>query len=232
MLLRALPENRDERWRTLDAILRKWFPPPPAVTGVAASECDDAERRLRLSLPKALREWYEGYGVRAEVWSPVDRLLPPDEFRIVDNVLIFYRECQAVVSWGIRLQDLVLEDPPVVVQDVADNRCWLIESDTTSQFALQSALLNAKWSGLVAHRANGQLTDEAIRAITSTYRRLPFPDIHWPPFATRLFGGDEVLLETEADTWLWVTALNREAFEAVDHLARRCGMAWEQMSDE
>jgi hypothetical protein len=227
-----LPENRDERWVLLDEILDAWLPESPTASGIDAAELDAAERRLGLSLPPALREWYARHGARSDIWSLQDKLWVPAEIRVEDGVLTFAIENQGVVRWGIRLDDLLDEDPVVVVSDPSGKGGWLVESESTSGFALQFALLNAKWSGAVRHRANGQGTDEAFQAIARAYPRLPFPDMHWPAYPTRVYGHDDVLIEAEAETWLWVTGRTRRALDEVDALVRGTGMAWEDLATE
>ena len=62
-----LPRLREERWALLDRILADWFAPPDGVPPLSASDLDLAERRLALSLPLALRDWYLRYGRRQDV---------------------------------------------------------------------------------------------------------------------------------------------------------------------
>jgi hypothetical protein len=229
MLTGGLPATREARWALLEAVLERWFP-GATPSGVASSDLDLAERRLALRLPVALREWYELHGARADVWSLQDRLFMPDQLRLEDGVLTFAIESQGVVRWGIRLDDLDVDDPPVVVSDPDRRGYWSEESDATSSFAIQYALLNAKWSDAVTHHANGQATDEALDAIARCHPRLPFPDMHWPGWPTRFYGGDDVLVETVADTWIWISARTEQALEAIDAQMRDAGVVWEHIS--
>jgi len=223
-----LPASRDERWALLGRFLGRWFPDQRANHGVDVAELVLAEQRLGISLPIAFREWYERYGARPDVWSLQDTLWMPHDLRVERGVLTFCIENQGVVRWGIRLDELATEDPPVVISDPADGQAWLVESLTTSAFAMQLAVLNAKWSGSARYRANGQGTDEAFGAIARSYPRLPFPDLHWPSWPTHFFGGDDVIIETNAETWIWVTARSQSALAEVDALVRKAGMdGWE-----
>lgn len=52
-----LPENRDQKWIALREMISHWFPPSAGSHGVSAAEISEAERRLGLSIPLALREW-------------------------------------------------------------------------------------------------------------------------------------------------------------------------------
>lgn len=232
LLPEQLPPSREERWDLLGAFVGAWFPPPQTAVAVDRAELDGAERRLALRLPPALREWYERLGARADVWSLQDRLLSPSEVQVVDGVLTFGIENQGVVRWGIRVGDLGTADPPVVVSDPAGTGSWVLESETTTAFALQFAVLNAKWSGAVRHHANGQGNEQAFETIERTYPRLPFLDAHWPPYPTRFYGYDDLIIEAQAHDWLWVTARSWTALEAVDALLRHAGMTWEESTIE
>ena len=61
--------DRSLEWRRLEGFLDAWFPPAARAAGVPASHLDDAERRLGVPLPPALRELYEQFGARADIWS-------------------------------------------------------------------------------------------------------------------------------------------------------------------
>src|SRR5262249_17968637 len=83
-----------------------------AADGLPAKVLADAERRLGLNLPEALRHYYELAG-GLEINRSYNRILPPEEFETGDDRLIFMEENQDVVTWGILLSDLRLEDPVV-----------------------------------------------------------------------------------------------------------------------
>jgi hypothetical protein len=228
----CLPPSREERWALLDAFLAAWFPESPTPTGLDFADLETAERRLALRFPPALREWYGLYGARTDVWSLQDELWLPRRIRVEEDVLTFCTENQGVVRWGIRVDDLHLEDPPVLVSEPGATGQWIVESESTTAFALQFAVRNAKWSRRVRHRANGEATQPAIQAIERIYRRLPFPDAHWPVFPTRFYAGEDVLIEVNAETWLWVTALSRAALDRVDSVVRAAGGSWEVITTE
>lgn len=204
----------------LDALLAKWFRAP--TDGIPTPDLAVAEERLGRSLPVALREWYARYGARTDVWSRQDRLLKPCELKVERDVLIFAIENQGVVTWGIRLEDLKSDDPPVFVSD-QNGKDWLIESPTTSAFAIQYALMNVKWCG-GKHSANGEGTDGAFAAIAESYPRIPVAEMHWPTPPTCFYGNDEIIIETNGDTWIWATAQTQEALAQLDALVRDAGM--------
>src|SRR5262245_37781902 len=83
--------------------------------------------------PDALAQWYFAVGRVPELTSIHNRLLPPDDLELKDDVLIVYVENQSCAFWGIQTEALMQDDPPIVVGDMGD---WWCESDTLSKFAL------------------------------------------------------------------------------------------------
>jgi hypothetical protein len=228
VLISELPASRSDRWKLLDAFLERWFTAPRGHQGVGASELRLAEQRLGLSLPAAFREWYERYAARENVWSLQDTLRTPHQLNVEHGALVFCVENQSVVQWGIQLEELTREDPPVVVSDPAGGTTWLVESPSTSAFAATFAVMNVKWSEAVRYRANGAGTAEAFVAIEERYSRLPFQDLNWPAWPTRFYGSDDLVLETHADSWIWASARSRSALAELDAIVRAAGMdAWE-----
>jgi hypothetical protein len=107
---------------------------------------------------------------------------------------------------------------------------WIVESESTSAFAIHFALCNAKWSSALACSADGPATDETLRAVEGRYPRLPFADMHWPARPTRLYGEDDLIIESQAETWLWVSARTSRAFQEAEQILRAAGMPWEKVS--
>jgi hypothetical protein len=227
----TLPETRSERWALLARVIAHWFPAWRGGQGVRGADLLLLEQHLGRPLPAALREWYERQGARADVWSLQDTFLMRP-LQIDRDVVVVGVENQAVVRWGIRLEDLSADDPPIVVSDPDGATSWLVESPTTSAFAIQLAFLNVKWSRAVSYRANGQGTDEALVAIDRGYPRLPCGDIHWPAWPTRMYSRDDIVIETNGDTWIWASARSPEALTELDAVVREAGMQqWESYED-
>jgi hypothetical protein len=228
----ALPRSRSQRWTLLEQFLARWFP-PFLHPGVRPSELDSASERLGLPLPVALREWYQRQGARADVWSRQDRWLSPRQFEVADDLLIFCRENQAVVQWGIAVKDLSMADPPVILSHRHGPTIRHTEHETTSGFALAFAVMNAKWSTAAKYRANGEATDEACQAIRSTLPRLPFPDLHWPGSPTYFHADDDIVVEIQSATcpWVWAVARTAASLEKIDALVRANRMDWQDLSD-
>jgi hypothetical protein len=117
-----------------------------------------------------------------------------------------------------------MADPPVLVSDPSDPNSWFEETDTVSRFALLFAALNVKWSDFPRHRANFDLSDDVAAAFEDSLPRLPFSDLHFPPFPTRLLGNEDLVVELDSNAWAWVTALTSEAFDSAREIAQSAGV--------
>ena len=157
MLANPIASDRSSRWALASRLIEDWFgdASQPKEGGFAPTDLGEAERRLGLTLPASLREWYLHSGARGDVWSVQDRLVPPRELCVEEDRLIIFRENQNVVQWGIQTSSLREVDPPVVVFDPSGAGLHHVEALSVSAFALQMLVLNAKFSGLDLSCANG-----------------------------------------------------------------------------
>ena len=177
-----------------------------------------------------LREWYELAGRRKAVWSCQDHFLEPEELRIEGNKLIIRIENQAVVQWAIPLDALLDDDPPVLVSNSSDAKDWFEETSRFSTFVLSQMLVDVKFSDSVAFSANGRATDEPLAAIAGTYQKLDFPDLSWPAHPTRIYGGSDLVVETNGETWIWVSARANASFRPAIELIAGTGVTWEHVA--
>lgn len=228
-LLRDVPQSREERWNALKMFFNGWFGQLGPADGYDEPSIRAAEERLNLRLPPSLREWYALAGRRADVWSRQDHFLSPQELRIEDERLVIYVENQSVVNWAIPLEDMTHDDPPVFVSDPQDSEEWIEESPAVSMFALSQMLLNVKFAESTPCSANGEATRGSLIAIRRNYQTLGFPDLNWPPGPTRIYGGQDLVIETNGESWIWVSGKSTATFsDAVDRMAR-AGVTWTQI---
>jgi len=229
-LFGTLPVQREQRWDLLKHFFAGWFGelgPPDSCT--PQSICA-AEKRLQLALPVALREWYALAGRRKSVWSCQDHFLEPEELRIEGDKLVICIEAQAVVKWAIPLLSLSDNDPAVLISDQGQSKGWIEETPSVSVFALSKMLLDVKFSDGAAFSANGQATDESLAAIARTYTKLDFPDLSCPAQPTRVFGNADLIIETDGETWVWVSGRSRVTFCPAIDLIAGAGVRWEQVT--
>lgn len=147
-------------------------------------------------LPDALAQWYFTVGRVPELTSIHNRLLPPDDLELKDDVLIIYVENQSCAFWGIQTEALMQDDPPIVVGDMGD---WWCESDTLSKFALTVALSELCLSG-GRFGCMGTLDAAASAALRAALPAAQVRPLQWPAEREACFLVDAevvVLLEGE-----------------------------------
>ncbi|GAA1299347.1 hypothetical protein [Saccharothrix xinjiangensis] len=109
--------DRDGAWRFVREYAEHFATPLGDGDGCAV---DEAEERLGVRLPAAVREAYALFGRRTDLTSNQDELLPPDRLGLWDDVLVHRVENQGCAHWGVALSG---DDPPVLVRpDLADKR--------------------------------------------------------------------------------------------------------------
>jgi len=233
-----LPAEREQRWQLLSELLASWWPSGwgRLTHGISPQRLDEAERRLGKPLPVALREWYCGYGALGEFWSRHDKWLAPEELEFVDGVLIFYVENQSVVQWGIRIGDLVLDDPKVVIDGPDGDSTWRRESPSLSEFALQMFLHCLQWSDKNRGWTSGPARRGVVRVLKTRYRRLPLRSWSWPAPPTYFLGDEDTLVELNGTSdmgwWIYACARSESAFQKVQEVLARAGFQPEASSDE
>jgi hypothetical protein len=230
-LFRKLPTEREARWYLLKRFFSGWYGRLEPGDGCPRESILASEQRLQGALPPALREWYELAARRKAVWSCQDHFLQPEELRIENNKLIICIENQAVVRWAIPLDALLDDDPPVFVSNQSDATDWLEEASRFSTFILALMLFDVKFSHPSRFCANGQATEESLVAIARTYQKLDFPDLNWPAHPTRIYGGSDLVVETNGETWIWVTARSKAFFCPAIDLIASTGVTWEHVTD-
>ena len=208
---------RTDRWSLLKDFIAEWHKPLEEGDGYSAAEIDAAEKRLGVKLPEALREWYTLAGRRKDITAAQNFLRLPERLyqaqedleQSICEVIYFYTENQAVVNWGIFVSDLTLDDPPVYLDETG-----AIENQTLSEFITQMVVLETACFG-TAFGGNSAADLKALETVEQNFVPLGFPKWRWPADCCRLYGGSDVLIETEASPdgyrWIWVGARSQEA---------------------
>ena len=191
---------------------REWLTPLRDGDGCTAEELAAAEERLGLRLPASMAAFYRLLGRRRDLTSNQDRLIALNSLTVEDGVLIYRIEAQGCASWGVRVSDMGLADPPVVFcEGYRDGSPWRRFLGSFSLAAVEMVLYEAIFVGEVGRHDNRELDEPDIARLEEKYERLPFPDYPawWQPEvqqAIRWFGGPDVLLREDSRTWLWVLA--------------------------
>lgn len=120
--------------------------------GFSETEILALEKKEGLTLPKILRNYYLTLGKNKAINFSFNRLLKPTNQAGFSNDkhFVFYEENQSVVFWGIKEQDLQLENPCVYGNYDAINLTeeWFIDSPTIESFLLSMAFWNGVLGGL------------------------------------------------------------------------------------
>jgi hypothetical protein len=200
---------------------RDWLTPLGDGDGCTAKEVAAAEERLGLRLPASMATFYQLLGWRTDLTRNQDTLIFLNSLRVVDGALVYRIENQACASWGIRVADLGLADPPTVFcEGYGDGRPWRPFLRSFSLAAVEM-VLSESLVGRTGCHGNRPVNDEAdTMRLDALYERLPLPDYPawWQPEvpqAVRWFGGPGVLLREDSRAWLWVLARNAASLACI-----------------
>jgi len=91
---------------------------------------ENCERRLGTKLPDALRTLYIRTGAH-RFHHACDELVAPEQLSLDGGFLVFYKQDQGSIFWGINHKDLLLDDPQVWA--IYDDEV-LSDSSTVSDF--------------------------------------------------------------------------------------------------
>ena len=81
--------------------------------GIDILRIEEAETRLGVRLPHALREFYHTVGNIELFGSSHNRFAPLDEIYIEEALLFFLEENQSVCMWGVDVDELAYDNPAV-----------------------------------------------------------------------------------------------------------------------
>ena len=217
----------EPRWRALVELVETWFAGISVDDGIAPERLEAAALRLEHSLPASLRELYLLAGARDDLFCEQNRLLTPEELVIVDERLVFWRENQNVVRWGIPVSALHTDDPPVEMDDVRDPGAkhahhWVPSNDQLSQFVLQMLLMDL--FALSDHGVLAGLTDKVLFVLAAVYPQLELPDWPWPLHPTRFYAGRDSVLVVDADLSMYGASRHADAHDRLVNLLEGYGV--------
>lgn len=174
--LRGGVTSRSQVWDFVRRFADEWTGRPlRPEDGCTAAELDAAEAELGFELPAAVREGYALFGRRDDLTGQQDPLVPPMGLHVDDGfggVLVFRVENQACASWGIPLDRVEQDDPPVVVES---HEGWVPFLDHMSvawvELVLSESLLGA---GSLYDAC--ELPDALLPNLAARYTRVDLPD--------------------------------------------------------
>lgn len=215
-----------EFWPYYQELVAQLYQPLSSGDGVSDDEVTSAEQRLGLRLPRLLREFYLLAGKRTDLNHASCQLVHPTALQIEEEKLVFYVENQAVCVWGVRAEDLEVDDPPVVR---GDSVAWSAQWEWEPQFERFSSflLMMLCWQGVrggMTHTAVVSGIDAQVEeTIGERWRAL---DIDAGEWGIRAYIGDGQLLclvGTKPRVDLYVGARSEKELAEIEELLH---VAW------
>jgi hypothetical protein len=117
----------------LEDVVARFFP-NSSDPGYTSEEIADGARRLDLRLPTKLTRFYQDAPVRGPLGTVQEQVLGPHELRVASGTLLFCVENQGVCLWGIPLDRINEDDPPVVRAANEAVLAWEPDHDRLSDF--------------------------------------------------------------------------------------------------
>ncbi|MGI5171454.1 hypothetical protein ACQEU3_44610 [Spirillospora sp. CA-253888] len=206
-----------EIWKVVRWFAETWLVPLGRWDGCDRFELDAAEERLGVRLPTALRQAHALLGRRDDLLGDMHRLesleglhlVTADVFPEEIERLVFRTENQGRWDWGIRLTDLHLDDPPVLMTGQCDGRCSVPDDcaargvtvlERTSWAVLEAVLDESRLHAAGVH--NTRIPADQLAVVQQAFTRLGLPDQPAAPVPPCAIGagwytGTDVLVRAE-----------------------------------
>jgi hypothetical protein len=130
-------------WVPFQEAVARLLRPLQRQDGCSKGQLASAEQRLGLRLPRRLRDYCLLAGAWERLNGEFNRLRAPEELVVAGKALVFYEENQLVCLWGILLDALELDDPPVVRAQNDNAFNWVPDHPRVSDFFASMAYWNA-----------------------------------------------------------------------------------------
>ncbi|KFF03468.1 hypothetical protein [Flavobacterium reichenbachii] len=148
--------------------------------GFSEAEILQLEKKLATLIPARLKEYYLELGREENLNYHYNRLMKPEEIEFSeDNFLVIYEENQNVAIWGIKKDDLKLDNPPVYGNyGTIEKSDWILETQTLEDFFLSMAIYNGTFGGL-KYNGNyfGEIISEILKDFETNWNFIP--EISW-----------------------------------------------------
>lgn len=125
-------------------------------------------------MPASLVAFYQLLGRRDDLTSNQDDLVPLSSLAVEDRVWVHRFENQGCASWGVRVCDLGLANPPVVM--CRDDSPWHRFLGSFSLAAVEIVLYEALFAAAEGCHDARRLGGADVVRLEELYERLPFPD--------------------------------------------------------
>jgi hypothetical protein len=185
--------------------------------GLPEGQLASAEQRLGLRLPRRLRDYYLLAGAWERLNREFNRLRAPEQLVVQGQALVFYEENQGVCVWGILLEAVGLDDPPVVRADNDNALAWEPDHPRVSDFLTTMAYWNAV-NGAAAHVGVGSPGPQTVDRLARSWSPIPLAATTGA-WDVRLFGRAHqvVCLVGDSGPVVQAAATTAEGLLAIEH---------------
>ena len=199
------------------------------------SSVNAAEALLQVTFPSILRNFYLSWGKRSDYASSCENLLNPKQCFIHFGHLIYCIENQAVLLWGIPLDTLNQDDPPVYYTYNNENNAeWKLSHKHLTIF-LDALYYSHAFAGGAVHGGYCHIAPDKAPAsefhMRQHYQKVQLESVHWGLIPSpnlpqwTLFVGEGIAIDVSS-TDLWA-ASNTE--KALHDLALLLDLKWEKV---
>ncbi|GAA5023385.1 hypothetical protein GCM10025734_80420 [Kitasatospora paranensis] len=159
----------------------RWFAdawlgrPLQPADGCTEDELASVETDLGFRLPTALRQGYALFGRRDDLTRQQGPLIPPAGLCIdnaLNGILVFRRENQDCAFWGIPVDEIERDDPPVLVES---HRGWVPFLDRMSLAWVELVLSESLFEAGSRYDAC-ELPQALLPGLRTHYTRVDLPD--------------------------------------------------------
>ena len=130
------------------SIFKSFGYPLSKRTAMPSKALTAAEKRLRIRIPAAIRDYYLVAGRERRFNICHNRLLPPNQWTVDKQRLVFMEENQSVVLWGVSTRNPEANDPAISQAINDESLAWNPEHRRCSQFLAVMLHYNAVNNGL------------------------------------------------------------------------------------
>ncbi len=188
------------------------------VDGFSEAEIDKA-KSVHGSIPMTLEKYYRELGNDNIVNHTQNNLTKPweEEWQVSDTHMVIYAENQCVCYWGISLEDLEKENPPVYI--CFENDEWELESDTVSNFLIAMAHLNGGFGLEHSLEDIYMISEEEANVIREKYIKKCEPLKVWVSEGIEFYGNDNgvvVMIKNDEEYDMCYACNNESDFEEMN----------------
>ncbi len=213
-------------WDDYAARVAELYRPLAPGDGNDEAEIAAAETRLGLKLPRVLREFYLLAGRRDDIHRARNHLIHPEDLAVEQGVLVIYEENQNVVLWGIKIEALGHDDPPIVRAYNDVTLSWEADHDRLSTFLATMLYWQAVNGGLPFAGVVVHIDETELPEIQSHWPRVDLLGTLWNHLIVFHRGGQVICINGHSPA-LSLHAAGRTKGD-LDTITRRLKLDWDE----